>query len=113
MKPARRLITFLFAAAAALLLVSMIATYRAGLVAIHANRKMATELEVSRQLEDFLSTLTDIETGQRGYLLTADESYLEPYRAGLERLQSEKETIRQLRSIDGLNADRLNHVIAL
>src|SRR5262245_47743334 len=30
-------------------------------------------------LEEVLSNLRDAETGQRGYLLTGDERYLEPY----------------------------------
>ena len=34
-----------------------------------------------------LSALKDIETGQRGYVLTADEHYLAPLRAGQEALQ--------------------------
>ena len=33
--------------------------------------------------EELLSQLKDAETGQRGYLLTGDEQYLEPYRAAL------------------------------
>lgn len=37
--------------------------------------------------EEFLSTISDAETGQRGYLLTRDESYLEPYRAAIANQQ--------------------------
>src|SRR5574339_1011196 len=32
-----------------------------------------------QMLESVLSTLKDAETGQRGYLLTGQESYLKPY----------------------------------
>jgi len=39
--------------------------------------------EVKRTLVLFLSSLKDIETGQRGFLLTGDDQFLEPYRAGL------------------------------
>ncbi len=35
-------------------------------------------------VEDLLSTLKDAETGQRGFLLTGDESYLGPYNAAVE-----------------------------
>ena len=34
-------------------------------------------------LEDVLSTVKDAETGQRGYLLTDRESYLDPYNAAV------------------------------
>ena len=33
--------------------------------------------------ERLLSALKDVETGERGYVITGDERYLEPYRAGL------------------------------
>lgn len=35
-------------------------------------------------LEELLSTLKDAETGQRGFLLTGDESYLGPYNAAVQ-----------------------------
>src|SRR5271169_6684084 len=36
-------------------------------------------VEVLGRLESLLSTLIDAETGQRGFLLTGEESYLAPY----------------------------------
>jgi adenylate cyclase len=39
--------------------------------------------------EVVLSTLKDAETGQRGYLLTGDPAYLEPYQAGQQRLKAD------------------------
>jgi hypothetical protein len=39
--------------------------------------------EVIEHIESLMSELKDAETGQRGYLLTADEGYLEPYEAAL------------------------------
>src|SRR5690242_4957419 len=39
--------------------------------------------EVLRRLENLLSALTNAETAQRGYIITGDESYLEPYRSSL------------------------------
>ncbi len=41
------------------------------------------------ELESLLSTLKDAETGQRGYLLTDDASYLEPYLNATERIWSD------------------------
>src|ERR1035437_3170162 len=32
-----------------------------------------------------LSTMEDAETGQRGYLLTGDDGYLQPYRSALSK----------------------------
>src|SRR6188768_552414 len=44
------------------------------------NRRLVNHTyEVVGALETLLSTLKDAETGQRGYLLSADEQYLQPY----------------------------------
>ena len=39
--------------------------------------------EVGAWLSDYVSQLKDAETGQRGYLLTGEQSYLEPYRTAV------------------------------
>src|SRR5215472_3895224 len=87
-KPAERAITLLFIAAAALLVVTTFFVYRIGLIRIHAQQQMATELLVLQNLEEFISSLKDTETGQRGYLLTGDDPYLQPYTNALEQVQT-------------------------
>ena len=42
--------------------------------------------DVRAQGQELLATLLDLETSQRGYLLTLEDSYLQPYREGLARL---------------------------
>jgi methyl-accepting chemotaxis protein len=42
--------------------------------------------EISRALERVLSLATDAETGQRGYLITGHDEYLEPYRLARGRI---------------------------
>jgi PAS domain S-box-containing protein len=78
-KPAARLISFVFLAAAVLLTASTIFVYRVGLIRIHGQEAVESQLLVLQQLDDFLSSLKDTETGQRGYLLTGEEPYLQPY----------------------------------
>ncbi|MCX5743239.1 MAG: response regulator [Proteobacteria bacterium] len=51
---------------------------------------------VQHQLSDVLSDLQDAETGQRGFLLTGQETLLEPYNAALTSLPSALATLRQL-----------------
>jgi len=41
-----------------------------------------------------LKDLTDMETGQRGYLLTSDQSYLQPYTAAKDRIETDFATLR-------------------
>ena len=45
---------------------------------------------------DVLLSLTNAETGQRGFLLTGRESYLQPYLLGRGAVDSDLETLRQL-----------------
>ncbi len=44
--------------------------------------------DVIIKTETYLSSMQDTETGQRGYLLTNDNSYLEPYHKGIEQAES-------------------------
>ena len=54
--------------------------------ATQAGSIAATASETSRRLELLLSTLTEAESGQRGYLLAGRESYLAPFAAARARL---------------------------
>jgi CheY-like chemotaxis protein/CHASE3 domain sensor protein len=63
---------------------------------ISASRNLTQSVEVLGQLNSVLSTLKDAETGQRGYLLTGDESYLEPYSGAVAALPGEFGTLRGL-----------------
>ena len=49
--------------------------------------------------EEFLSALKDAETGERGYLLTGDEAFLEPYLAVRDSAREQLEALRQLTTI--------------
>jgi len=50
---------------------------------------------VIKSAGDFLSALKDAETGQRGYLLTGDEAFLEPYLQVRDRVNGHLEELRQ------------------
>jgi len=52
--------------------------------------------EVIVSLNGLLSAVQDAETGQRGYLLTGRESYLDPYRSALADVGGQLETITAL-----------------
>ena len=55
--------------------------------AIHAARHLSQHsYEVLDALKDLGITVRDAETGQRGYLLTGSDAYLEPYAAALGRV---------------------------
>src|SRR5882672_272537 len=113
MKPGRRLLALIFLAAAALLAASMAFTYRSGVTAIAGERKMAGQLMILQELEDFFSSLKDTETGQRGYLLTGEESYLQPYTNGLAQLQTELDALERLGAREELSRERVERVARL
>jgi PAS domain S-box-containing protein len=52
--------------------------------------------EVLDTARGVFSLIQDAETGQRGYLLTRDETYLEPYRAAVARLPAQTTRLRTL-----------------
>ena len=64
-----------------------------------ANREAAREaIEYQELLSGLLSLAQDAETSQRGYLLTGEKSYLQPYRQAVEAIPG------QLARIDGMTA---------
>jgi methyl-accepting chemotaxis protein len=52
--------------------------------------------QVLEALESVFSTMKDAETGQRGYVLTGEESYLEPYTAANASINQKIGTLRDL-----------------
>ncbi len=54
--------------------------------------------QVRQGLQSTLSTLQDAETGQRGYLLTGKDNYLEPYLSALSQINGNIKNLRQLTS---------------
>src|SRR6185503_18151126 len=46
--------------------------------------------------EHALYTIKDAETGQRGYLLTGSDAYLEPYHSALDSLRADTADLRAL-----------------
>ena len=56
--------------------------------------------EVKTALAAVLAAITDAETGQRGYLITGDENYLERYRRGTAAIRHELAAIGALTSSD-------------
>jgi len=65
------------------------------------NERFRTIVETS----DILTALQDAETGQRGYLLTGEEAYLAPYRAGLDALSKRFEAFEARIVEPGIRTD--------
>ncbi len=63
--------------------------------------------EVINSLDNLLSALQDSETGQRGYLLVGEESYLKPYRDGVVNVNSDMQRVADLVSDNPVQQKRL------
>lgn len=68
-----------FSAVVLIIILVSLTTYRNAYHLIDANQLVIHAHEIKQDLETILSLLKDAETGQRGFLLTGDEQYLEPY----------------------------------
>jgi signal transduction histidine kinase/CheY-like chemotaxis protein/HPt (histidine-containing phosphotransfer) domain-containing protein len=51
-------------------------------------------------VESMQITITDAETGQRGFLLTGDESYLQPYKDAVSRVENDLNHLKRLTDED-------------
>lgn len=76
-----------------------------GVVAYRANTELVDSADwvthshkVKETLADTLSSLKDAETGQRGFLLTNEERYLEPYNQALQTISGDIQQLRKLTS---------------
>lgn len=74
------------------------------------NRWTAHTYEVLIESENILQALLNIETGQRGYLLTGVDSFLEPLTKGANDFQSAFERISNLTSDNSVQQARLQEL---
>ena len=56
-------------------------------------------------IQDLRSTVQDAETGQRGYLLTREASYLAPYEEAIATIQPRLQAVRKLAEAGSLPAE--------
>src|ERR1700748_1638785 len=76
-------------AALAFFLISGAVSYSNVQVLKTDNEKIVHSHDVINALDTLLSMMQDAETGQRGYLLTGNEKYLQPYEEALSKVDSE------------------------
>jgi CHASE3 domain sensor protein len=99
-----KLIGGVSAAAALLLFVAGLSYWRLARNREDRQRVVHT-YQVMGQLDGILQGMTDAETGERGYILTGDNSYLAPYQRGLSEVRQSTAAVRKLTS-DNLKQQR-------
>jgi len=61
---------------------------------VETRRQVVETHQVLRSLKQILTTVTDAETGARGFLLAGDESFLEPFKAATGRMAPDLQRVR-------------------
>ena len=99
-----------FAVAVVTLLLVGISGYRSTEHLIENDRWVSHTHEVRTKLADLISSLKDAETGQRGFVITADENFLDPYRGALPEIGK---IVSDLRSLTADNEAQQRRLSAL
>ncbi len=98
MKTSSKTLVFLLVAALLTALVTTLAFW-AFRQAEATSQAQTHTLIVIQNAEDLMSELKDAETGQRGYVLTGDETFLQPYLAVRGLVNKHMQELRQLNLI--------------
>lgn len=106
---AKKLLAGFGLAALTLMVIATVAYFNTGLLIANAGW-VAHTFEVHGKLNSLLSAVTDAETGVRGFVITGEESYLEPHKSAS---QSIKSTIQDLRSLTSDNPNQQSRLNAL
>ncbi len=85
-----------FALALLLLLALGVLAHRTQHALLQANASVARSLQLISAAQGTLSALQDVETGMRGYVITADPAFLRPYRTGQQRVAYQRAELARL-----------------
>ena len=98
LKNVRTLVPFLLFGAIVVVTLNAWFAFRAVQVLVQGEGWVQHTWQVILQVEKVMSSAKDAETGHRGYLITGDEAYLQPYHAALAELPAELDTFGSLTS---------------
>ncbi|WP_315791726.1 response regulator [Fischerella sp. JS2] len=87
-----------------------IISYRTTNNLIENSRWQAHTYEVINELDDLISQLKDIETAQRGYIITGEQRYLQPYNNALPNIQQNLKDLRKLTADNPQQQIRLDNI---
>lgn len=107
-----RQLNFGFSLTLLLLLLNAVISYRNILKLSENERSVSQSHQTIADLEATLSTLKDAETGQRGYLLTGQERYLEPYQSAIASINQRIQRLKQFETIAPQQLQTLEQSIA-
>ncbi len=94
-----RVILGVFLITAAVVVGSTLATFWFGNRVLELSTREQVRRDGITRLEQLESVLKDAETGQRGFIITGDESYLLPFNQATARLPADLEKLRKYPSV--------------
>jgi len=97
-RPIQRRILVGFVFALLFLIINAAISYQATTTLIENQQNVDHTLEVIAELETTLSELKDAETGQRGYIITGQEDFLEPYNSSIYTIDDHIARLKELTS---------------
>jgi CHASE3 domain sensor protein len=101
-----RQLTIAFAVALIVLLINSLISFRSTRTLDEHSEMVEHSYKVQLTLASILSLLKDAETGQRGYIITGNDQYLQPYQEALAEIDDQ---IAALRQLTGDNQNQLAH----
>ena len=102
-----------FGLALTILIIIGSVSYRSMATLLETANSVTHTHEVLTKLESVISLLKDVETGQRGYLITGDARYLEPYDAAISEVKRVYEEVKGLTKDNPGQQGRLDLVMPL
>ncbi|MCC5616995.1 response regulator [Nostoc sp. CHAB 5836] len=97
-----------FALSLAILMSIGLISYQSTNELIETSRNENHTYQVLSKLEDLHSQLINAETGQRGYVITGEQRYLEPYNAAIKTLEQKVREVQRLTSDNSNQQQRLD-----
>ncbi len=90
-----------------ILIISSMASYISIRNLLKSSALVNHTAEVSQELDQTISDMKDAETGQRGFLLTGIEVFLEPYNGSADKVKTHLATLKGLTSDNAMQQTRL------
>jgi PAS domain S-box-containing protein len=93
-------------------IISTLVTYYFGNRVLEAHARAERHRETIRRLDELVSSLKDAETGQRGFIITGDENYLDPYKKASRRLPELMDALDSIPGVNRIVAEKIRGLVA-
>jgi methyl-accepting chemotaxis protein len=79
----------------------------------HTSKAVGRSSDILESAQRLLLAAVDSETGVRGFVITHDDAFLEPYNAGRANFDAEAATLRRVLATEPQQATRLEKIVAI